>query len=302
MESFQWIERADINEEKWCACVASNPFTASVFAEPWYLDVCATPWSALVYGDYLAVMPVFWKKKYGLHYVYPPFFVSQIGILGDVSNAPEPEAWLRAIPRRFKYIELIFNSENHISSTKLKCITNHSYVLDCRQSYEMLRKGYHNNHKYNLNKADRQLFEVKHEVDPEQVIRLFRQQWEGNRSVGFKEHDYLRLQRILKQLQVHQALESWAVVDVQGNLHAAAFFPFMYGRYTFLFSGRSEASRENRAMFYLVDCFVRQHAGSECLLNFDTNNPQIARFYKGFGAECQSYSQVLLPFYKRCII
>ena len=301
VERIRLIERKDISEEKWAACVVSHPSTASVFAQTWYLDACASPWDALVCGDYEAVLPLFHRRKYGIRYVYPPFFVAQIGILGDLSHAPAVSEWLRDIPRCYRYVELIFNAENPIASDlRLPQKQHQTFLLNLNSPYALLREAYHQNHRRNLKKAEECQLQVVRSVEDREVVQMFRNQWGSDKRVGFREADYERLLWLLPLLRQHNALETWGVTDAQGNICAAAFFPYMYGRYTFLFSGRAAASQQNRAMFFLIDSFVRQHAGQECLLDFNgSNNPQIAQFYHGFGAESQVYTQIFMPFWKR---
>ena len=48
-------------------------------------------------------------------------------------------------------------------------------------------------------------------------------------------------------------------------------------------------------MFHLIDQWIRHNANRELILDFNgSNNPNIARFYHGFGAEKYEY-----PFYQK---
>jgi len=40
----------------------------------------ADQWDALVLNDYEAVMPLTWNKKYGIHYLFQPFFCASLGV------------------------------------------------------------------------------------------------------------------------------------------------------------------------------------------------------------------------------
>lgn len=303
MGSIHWVERKEISEEKWEKCLASHPSTASVFGQTWYLDACATFWSALVYEDYQAVLPICWRKKWGLYYVYPPFFLIHCGIIGNMSEIPPVSAWLRAIPFKFCYVELVFNSENHIPDySNIKQITNQLFLLDCNKPYETLYKAYSHSHKRNLKIANSFSLQVSDVYDDKAVIQMFKATRGRDKNVNFQEADYELLLRLLQLLRSHNALESWAVTDERGEMCAAAFFPKMYGKYTFLFSGRSQESQKNRAMFYLIDRFIQHHAGEDCVVDFSTNNPMIARFYRDFGAERQTYEQLFIPLWIRLFL
>ena len=67
----RYLTNEQIDKIKWDACIdtASNGL---VYAYSFYLDSMAKNWDALVLGDYEAVMPLTWNKKYGFYYLYQP--------------------------------------------------------------------------------------------------------------------------------------------------------------------------------------------------------------------------------------
>ena len=288
----RWISRETVDEKRWEACTRSNPQTDSVCAQTWYLDCCGERWDALVEDDYRAVMPVFHRKKNCINYIYPPFYTGQLGILGQ--PAADVAEWIAAIPKKFIYKELAFNAANRIpDNLSGRTLLHRTCLLPLNPDYVTLRSGYSQNHLRNLKKAESAGLQIIRETEPEEVIRLFRNHRGQAKNVGYREHDYQRLLQLLHTLQQRNAMETWGVKGPNGELCAAAFFPFVPQRYTFLFSGRSTASEENRAMFLLMDNFIRAHAGSEAMLDFNgSNNPAVARFYLGFGAEPQEFRQL----------
>lgn len=297
--SIRWTARKDIDAEKWAHCVASNPQTDTVFAQLWYLDACCEQWDALVEDDYRAVWPLCHRRKFGIHYIYPPFFVAQIGILGNPLSVTD--GWLDAIPKRFLKTEVIFNACNSLSSKLQQHAFRHrTFLLSCIPAYEDLRAGYCQNHRRNLKKAENSGLQITREADAETVIRMFRQNRGRQKNVGFKETDYRRLNRLIGLLRAHEALETWGVTDKEGRLCAAAFFTRWNSRCTFLFSGRSSDSDSNRAMFFLIDRFLQAHTGEDLLLDFNgSNNEAVARFYSGFGAEETAFFQANTNFLRK---
>ena len=74
------------------------------------------------------------------------------------------------------------------------------------------------------------------------------------------------------------------------ELCAAAFFLKNNNRLIFLFSGADESARENRAMTLLLDSVIREYASSRTVFDFEgSNDVNLARFYRGFGAKKISY-------------
>src|ERR1700712_3420862 len=73
------IRSSALDRDKYRACLHGSLYPTG-YAEPFYLDRMAKQWSALVLGDYDAVMPLPWNRKWGFRYVYNPAFVPQLGI------------------------------------------------------------------------------------------------------------------------------------------------------------------------------------------------------------------------------
>lgn len=294
--SILWIERTNIDSDKWNRCVLSCPQTDTVFAQLWYIDTCCDEWDALVEDDYRAVWPLCHRRKFGISYIFPPFFVAQIGILGNPRS--EISEWMDAIPKKFLKIEVLFNARNTLpQSLQQHAFCHRTFLLELSPAYENLRARYHQNQLRNLKKAENSGLQIVRETTTEEVIGMFRQNRGKQKNVGFKTADYQRLTQLISLLDTHQTLENWGAVDAGGNLCAAAFFTRWNKRYTFLFSGRSTVSDSNRAMFFLMDRFIQAHAGENALLDFNgSNNEAVARFYRGFGAEESRFFQVNTSF------
>ena len=75
----RYIKRKAINISKYNHCI-STASNSKIYARSEYLDTVAENWDALVFDDYKAVMPLVWKSKFGLKYVYPPCWTQQLGI------------------------------------------------------------------------------------------------------------------------------------------------------------------------------------------------------------------------------
>ena len=80
--SIKYIHREHLDEEKYNQCIATS-LQSKIYAFSWYLDIVCDNWDVLVLDDYEAVMPIPWRKKYGIKYVYPPFWVLQLGVFSN---------------------------------------------------------------------------------------------------------------------------------------------------------------------------------------------------------------------------
>ncbi|MDD2688130.1 MAG: hypothetical protein PHI54_06735 [Bacteroidales bacterium] len=291
--TIKFLDRKEIDTEKWDACVASYPESASLFAETRYLDLCCEQWSALVQDDYQAVMPLPWKKKAYIYYVYPPFFLPRLGLYGRELSAGELPEWINAIPSYFKWIDKVLNVS--VPENPFLYLQHKTYLLDLSLPYEEIQQGYHQNHKRNCRKAYDNGLKMVNNFSGEEVINLFRNKSAKTYKAGYTENDYRQLPLLLQVLQEKQQLEMWGVLDSNNKLCAGAFFPFDKGKYYFLFSGRNAESNASKAMFFLIDQFIRHHATQNKILDFNgSNHPDIAKFYAGFGAQAMSYDEIHL--------
>src|SRR5215216_511602 len=73
------IPSYNIDREKWDRCVNESS-NAMIYAASAYLDHIADNWTGIVAKDYEQVMPVAWRKKFGIRYSYQIPFVQQLGI------------------------------------------------------------------------------------------------------------------------------------------------------------------------------------------------------------------------------
>ena len=83
MDDIRYLKHTEINKEMWDACVI-NSSNGLIYARSWYLDAMSPDWEALIYKDYVAVMPLTVSKKMGIAYLSQPPFSQQLGIIGPL--------------------------------------------------------------------------------------------------------------------------------------------------------------------------------------------------------------------------
>jgi len=144
----------DIDTKKWDNCI-SNAVNGNVYAWSWYLDIVSPNWDALVLDNYRAVMPLTWSKKYGVAYIYQPFFTQQLGLFsGDVITEEMLSLFVEAIPAKYRFIELSMNVDVSSVCNTHVFGTGSTTHLKLNNPYEELRKSYTTNTLRNLKKAE----------------------------------------------------------------------------------------------------------------------------------------------------
>ncbi len=280
----QFVNNKDIDPEKWNQTV-DNALFSTVFCHYELLGQLTQPntWHALVQGDYEAVMPLPTRKKWGIPYIYTPFFLPQMGIFapGTVS-IEQTKAFMDAIPEKYAVADIILNTGNR-TDCPTAMLTSHELKLQA--SYEALRAGYAHNTQRNIKDAERQQVRIRfQEPVVENVIRLFRENRGKEHSVHFGPDDYDRLVTIAKALNEQDALLTASARTTDGDLAGGALFVRDGKRLWFWFSGRDYLYAAQKPMFLLLDAVIREHAASNLTLDFNGSiNPNVARMYQSFG-------------------
>ena len=296
----KYLERKHIDNEKWNYCI-NHSFNGNLYGYSWFLDIVGGEWDALVENDYERVFPLVHRKKFGIAYVYQPFFTQQLGLYSTSKlDAEALGAFIRAIPYRFKQVEINLNTLNKAESEQFKLIPQLNHELDLIHTYEKIREGYSENLVRNLKKPEKAELSISQNIKPDDIIDLFRKN-RGSEIVHLSEKDYLNLKRIAYTCMYKGIANIQGVYDRQNQLCAGAFFIMSNNKAIFLFSGLNEEGKKNGAMPFLIDSFIRQHAGSHLTFDFDgSNDPNLARFYKSFGSKECIYQRLVInrmPFF-----
>ncbi|MGL4596578.1 MAG: hypothetical protein ACRCYO_03560 [Bacteroidia bacterium] len=290
----------EIDRGRWDECI-SRAFNGIIYGYSWYLDVVCPGWEGLVEDDYKSVMPLTCGKKMGVAYLFPPFFVQQLGVF-SVNKLTEEEVkqFLSQIPAKYRYWEINFNTFNKIPQGDYSLTPHLTHELDLIDSYENLFKQYSENTRRNVRKAEKNNLNLIEKISHEEVISLFRTN-RGKDVAALGEVQYDILRRLLKAVDARQRLVAFGVADDAGKLTTGAFFILANNKAIFLFSGMNELGRESGAMFYVIDQFIRRYANHNLILDFEgSDQPDLARFYKSFGAKECVYLQAKqnrLPWY-----
>jgi hypothetical protein len=289
----RYITRKEINDTKWNALIVHAP-NGLPYAFSSYLDIVADKkWNALIQGDYEAVMPLPWRRKAGINYIYPPFFTQQLGIFSK-NNLSEKtiDEFIHAIPEKFRFVEMSMNIENNFENKNFKSKRRVTHHLLLNKTYESIAENYKENTKRNLKKAQQFNLKIDDRISADKLIELFQQE-KSNEVKELKSRDYKRLKELIDHFTKNTFGEIYGVKNENGKYCAGGFFlrdsPIIIN----LFPISNDEGRKNGAMFLLIDFIIKRHAGSDCKLDFEGSEIEgIARFYKGFGGKEKLFPQL----------
>ena len=284
----QYIEHSKIDKARWDATIAQ---CGNIYAYSWYLDVVHPRWEALVEDDYQSVMPLTGGKKFGVHYLFQPYFVQQLGVFSKQPLSPEKtEEFLNAIPQKYRFAEIRLNECDAFNESVQGVEYHRNVILDLNRDYESIKANYHTNTKRNLAKAEANNLQIVDTVIPYHVVALFTDN-RGALLDKWGDAEYARLTR-LTQIAVNRKSAFLLGVTEKGvgELLCGAIFMKTASRITFLFSGLKQEGKDKQAMTFVLDSVIRKYATQPITFDFEgSDDANLARFYLGFGGQEVQY-------------
>jgi hypothetical protein len=295
VDNIRYLRRADIDVALWNACIEGAP-NGLPYALTSFLDAACPQWSALVQDNYTAVMPLPQRKKWGINYLYQPFLTPMLGVFSLAEETIVADAFLKAIPARYRLWDLSFNAANSVLAYSNHTIARTNYLLPLQTNYEQIKRGYHQNTRRNLQKALNANLVVKEAIPPSEIIAVAAQQYPLFTKVA--DRDFDRVQQICDSLTNN--IRTYAVYNTEGSLIAACVLLLFRGRVIYWLPANSPKSRTCGASHFLMDHIIQTFGGQHVTLDFEgSDDVGVARFYQQFGAVPEHYISLYynrLPF------
>ncbi len=288
--SIQYLTYQQIDKVKWDRCLMESS-NGLIYSSSIYLDHMAANWDGLVLNDYEAIMPLPWKKKWGIHYMYPPAFTQQLGISSSQNITEEISvAFLQAIPKKFKYLEANLNANNPITGN---FALRKNYLLFLDAEYATLRKNYSRSARRNIAQAEADEIKVVENAKPQHILHLHRERFKD--EIGSNQKDYEHFLKLIQQLNSSGQCYCVAASNSKGNLIAGSIYTMFKDRVTFVINGNSNESLASGATHLLMDHTIKHFSGRPLVLDFEgSDHINFARFYEQYGARPEFY-----PFVRR---
>lgn len=308
----RYLTHAEIDPQKWDECLtAGSPAFAYAFCQ--YLDkITNANWNALVFGDYEAVFPLPFKKKWGISYVVQPVFCQQLGAFGSCNRISTTD-FLQAIPWFFPRVRLQINSRFgsvHQDILGKKMDSGFSKIFlgkwDFKPNFLLPLDQpvvYSKDARRNLAALKSTAVQVwVNRLQPKEVISLFQQTWgQFNRQIsdeqyrqflnavscGIKGPDTKSSPFETLVYSVHQQddtlLGAAIILKTFPNHVGPGFLHYVCGAPTI-------AGRKQSAMHAIIDYAIRQHEGQQMIFDFEGSSiPSVVAFYKKFNPSIEYY-------------
>ncbi len=284
-DNIQYIAQKDIDKQKWDNCI-NNASNGLIYARTLYLDSIAENWDALILNDYEAVMPLIWNKKYGICYIYQPYFTAALGIFGNNLNTLITQQFLKAIPKKFYYWNIDLNEHNLLEkdslNKKIQPTKRINIFLPLKENYEKLSAVYSRLVGRKLKTAEEQHLSIRPETNPQIIVQHYINNYQkGKGAVPHSGYKYLL--NLLTKLPKENYRAYTAVSD---NEIAAFYLVYTDERFVYSIIGGSTAKgKETGAFHFVTDAAIREFTGSNKTFRFEGSDvPGIAFFDLQFGS------------------
>jgi len=282
----RYLKRHQIDDNKYNNCIKSAK-NSRIYAYSWYLDCVADYWDVLVLNDYEAVMPLPWKSKYFIKYIYPPAWTQQLGIFSETDISKELTLdFVRSIPKKFKKITVQFNAEN--TFIKSQCTLRINYKLSLKLKTKEIIGNFNTNRKRDLKKAISSNLEVDKDVGLEEFIMFYKKN-ENNFKLDFNQFRYL--EELLKK-----NIENYSIWGVRRKNQLIAGLVWFKDsrRITYLFPVATNEAKKLGLPTLIIKELIQQFSNSNLTLDFEGSMLKgVANFYKSFGAKREVYFNFL---------
>jgi hypothetical protein len=276
-----------IDSSLWDICVSKHA-NGLIYAQYAYLQaICNADWHGWILGDYDAVWPIPFRKKFGIRYTYTPPFMQQTGIIGNYSA----DQWRLAVQQlhtHISYGDVHFNFGNTAAAALHGAIAKNNLVIDLRQGISAIRSRYRHDLQTNITKAAGHSLQYS-VTDISFAVHAFRQQYQNRmKHIGARDFD------AFEQLAVHYQHQNncitRAALSAGGEVLAIVLLLCDTKRIYNLMNTTLPAGRSIAANHWLLDQVIAEFAGSNLLLDMEGSElPGVQQFYEGFGATPQPY-------------
>ena len=283
----KYVLRANIDEDKYNTCVKESCQPLQ-YGYSWYLDIVAPQWDALILNDYEAVMPLPWKRKYFIKYIYQPFFCQQLGVFAKANSEELTERFIESIPKSFLKVYLQLNSAN-VLSEKRKNTERINYILPLQNSYEDTYKRFSKGRKHAVGLGIKNRLNVE-SFSVDELILIAKNHYEFK---NFSLNEYNLLKKLIDKLQSINKAILVGIRDSNNALIGGSIFLLDSTRIIYLFSAMTKEGKKKQVASFLLNDVIEKNSASQMILDFEGSMiPGIASFFKSFGATLENYQVI----------
>jgi len=279
-----------INFKKYDECI-ENSYNSRIYAYSWYLNIVSEKkWECLVFDDYKAVMPLPFRKKYFIKYIYNPLWVLQLGVF-SIDKMLEVDMFIKKALETYKLIDIRLNISNKITNFGGNKITKQTHFLELTNHDDVL-SNLRSDRKKDLKRAKKAGLYEKRNASLNEFLELYFNNLKA-RSNSIGDNDYIRIKLLLETCIKKEKGELLSIYDEKNSLVASGFFLKHNNRITILVSTTDLKNRKNGANTFLINQAIKKYIDNYKIFDFGGSSiNSIASYFLSFGADENRYYQI----------
>ena len=281
----------EIDKSKWDGCIR-NAMNSLIYGYSFYLDAMSANWDALVLGDYEAVMPLTWKSKWGIKYLYQPAFIQQSGIFFTKDlTAGQTRSFIEQAFIKFKFAEVTLNflNETEWADQSVQISYRNNFIIDLNKPYDALYQNYDPAFTKSLRRIKKFGMLYVASLNYQKTIELYKYLY-GKRLSFFSGKSYSQFETVCKKLFKENSLVIRHARSTDNQLLASVIFLRDEKRLYNIISCITTQGKQLEANYFLYDRIINEFANQNILLDFEGSDVDgIATFYKKFNPQNQPY-------------
>lgn len=281
-----------IDKSKWDHCLQQS-INKLIYAESVYLDTMCSQWDAIVLDHYDAIMPLPWRKKMGIKYLYQPAFLQQGGIFSKKALPHEViEAFIDKASQHFKFAEISLNYLNTIECNLKSPFTikhRNNFILSLAAPFEINIQNLSNDFKRKLKKFDSSNLSYIKSTSFKEAIQFYKKTYKG-RKLKVSTKDYCNFEELCKFYHSEKRLVIRKVVGKSNQILSFVLMLKDENRLYNLLPSVTEEGKKIASNYFLYHSIIEEFSGQKLTLDLEGSDVKgIGEFYQKITNTNQSY-------------
>lgn len=293
MSEIKYLTHTEIDKTKWDLAL-DKCYNGLIYAYSWYLDTMTNgKWDALIYKDYEAIFPLPYGIKYGLKFIYQPYFCQQLGLFSKHKITDEFfSKFIEKVPSKFKYWHFHLNFENKWLSPKLNFKIRLTYEIDLNKPYHEIYDSFKSDAKKNIAKLALIHYQVKKDISLDVIANLYFENYGKNYSnqIELKNSSIV----LLNKAREFDKGFSIGIYNQNNELLSAGFFMISHHRIYYIMGAPTVLGKSVGATHALIDEVLKTYSETNHVFDFEGSViDSVAYFYSKFGSKPHYFNEII---------
>jgi len=287
----QYVQYQHINFSAWDACVA-NSEVVNPFMYSWSLNALTNQWDAIIWGNYEAVFPLPYRKKWGLiKYLYQVPHLHALSIMHNELISVDYEAFFTLINKQFYFFH--FDIDTASIPNKYLYKKRAFQQLSLQATFDFLYENFSKSCKKNIRQAQAAGVVFSENENITLTVKNY------NNAYGKYQHKYSQkaeqqlIHFIEKAIENNKILSLKATDASTSRLLSTAFFILEKNVIFYWYAAPTQEGRKVNITYLLLYEIIKRYANKATSLHFmGSDIENVANFYQQFNPTISTYFQV----------